>query len=237
MSLGLWIITGSVLLVASEAIVSYFCEENFFPSQISKKWAMNGIPFAYHGGVWSDVLLLPPMMAYIVGNYGSSWTTEDVLKMGAAGVAVTLANHILLITTQPIPDSFGWKKNKWDAVIAFHFVYMSVYVALAGLFFFYSKGVSTAAAVTVAIVLGIHTAFGTHVPLGMLQRHKRYMWCPDFLSSPQLPWLSLAIWTTLSILAAAAAGMVAALLVVAIGAFLALWVVAFLIVSPPALRT
>ena len=224
MKIGLWITALSMLLVAVMAFVSYKWGHNFWPSQVMTRWGKAGIAFFAHGGMWGDFFLLPALFAFIITRYGANWTPKQIALMAAIGVAVTLGNHLLLIFTQTIPDPIGWKEEKWSALIAMHFVYMSTYVALAGLFYF-SPNVSVGAAVGVSVVLGIHMALGTHVALGVINLWKQWAWCPDFLASPVLPYMTVSIWLTLSVFAAVAAGWRAGASVAAIGVSLATVVV------------
>lgn len=198
-------IIGSMLFVALEWVFSYR-SGGFYPSQVMQRWGRPGIASFAHGGIWGDFLLLPFLMAWIIYRHGGSWSPKMMLIMGAIGLAITLANHILLITTQEIPDPLGWQQDKWSVPIALHFVYMTLYVALVGLFYFYSPSVTVREVVFVSVVLGIHTAFGTHVVLGMVNLWEKWPWCPDFLASPVLPWLQLGIWAVLAALSWVAAG-------------------------------
>ncbi|MFZ3043907.1 MAG: hypothetical protein WA058_02235 [Minisyncoccia bacterium] len=171
--------------------------------------------------MWGDLFLLPALMAYVVVNYGDEWTAQQVVVMAIIGMAITLGNHLLLIFTQEILDPLGWKHERWSTLIALHFVYMSAYVALVGLFFFCSPGVSVVAAITVATILGVHMALGTHVPLGVMERWYQWDWCPDLLGNPGLPWMQLGLWVVLAMLAWYAAGWQAGLWVAAIAIALA----------------
>ena len=234
MKIGLSIVFISMLLVVVEALVSYHWSQNFWPSQVMTRWGKAGISFFAHGGMWGDLFLLPALMAIIVVNYADTWTTEQVITMAMVGVVITLGNHLLLIFTQEIPDPLGWKEEKWSTLIALHFVYMSAYVALVGLFFFCSSGVSAAAAIAVAVILGIHMAFGTHIPLGILNLWYRWDWCPEFLHS-QVAWMQLGLWIALSALAWIAAGWQAGLWVAAIAVGLAALTIRVIQMSPPAM--
>jgi hypothetical protein len=236
MKIGLWIIVASMLVVVLEGFAAFHLSGNFWPSQVMARWGKAGISFFTHGGMWGDMFLLPALMAVIVVNYADEWTSRQIVTMAAIGIAITLGNHVLLIFTQVIPDPLGWKEEKWSTLIALHFVYMSTYVALVGLFFFCSPNVSVTAAVTVAVILGIHMAFGTHIPLGVLQRWTRWMWCPEFLHSQAL-WMQLGIWIVLTALATIASGWRAGLSVAVIGTILAGVVTAILRFGPPPLNT
>lgn len=221
MKIGLGIIVASMLLVVLEALVSYYISNNFWPSQVMARWSKAGISFFAHGGMWGDLLLLPALMAAVVVKYGDGWTMKQIAIMAAIGVAITLGNHLLLIFTQVIPDPFGWKSEKWSTLIALHFVYMSIYVALAGLFYF-SSGVSVKAAVAVSVVLGIHMMAGTHVFLGLANLYwGPWPWCPQTFLHAGVAWMQLGIWVLLSVLATVAAGWRAGLSVAVIAAIIA----------------
>ena len=215
MKIGLWIVAASMLLVVVEGFASYYISKNFFPSQVIARWGQPGIAFITHGGMWGDLFLLPALMAWIITRYGNQWSTKQIVIMGFVGFAITLGNHLLLIFTQKIPDPLGWQKEWWSVPIALHFVYMTTYVALAGLFFFHSHP-SVGATVLVATLLGIHMLFGTHIPLGILNLRYHWEWCPtSFLHTGAL-WMQAGIWMTLSALAYIAAGPTAGLLMVSI---------------------
>lgn len=230
MKIGLRIIAGSMLLVLLEALLAYQ-NGSFWPNQVMERWGEPGIAFVAHGGMWGDLVLLPPLFAYIITRYGASWSNKQITVMAIVGILVTLANHLLLVFTQVIPDPLGWQKESWSWVIALHFVYMSTYVALVGLFYF-SSDVSVRIAVTVSVALGIHMAFGTHVPLGMLNRLIGWPWCPDFLGSPMLPYLTGVIWFLLAGFSAHAAGWRAGVYVLLIGAALFAGVATFAHLHP-----
>lgn len=205
-----------------------------FPSDVAAHWGKPGIAFSTHGGMYGD-FLLPFLFAWMYVAYGETWNAEKIGTMLAIGLAVTLANHLLLIFTQVIPDPLGWKGERWSALIALHFVYMSVAVTFAGLFYF-SPNVSVAAAVGVSILLGVHMLFGTHVPFGVLNRLHPMLDCPDFLSNAGLPWMQLGIWIMLAYFSWRAAGQEAGLWIGGIGIGVFTLIQLFIRFGPPAIR-
>lgn len=231
MKIGLGIIFCSMLIVVLMGVTSYL-NGTFFPNQLITRFGKPGVSFFAHGGMWGDFFLLPTLFACIIVFYGATWSLEQVRQMVLIGIAITAANQ-LLCNQSPVPDVLGWQGEKFSATIVLHFVYMSTYVALAGLFFCYTPGVSVTAAVAVAVTLGIHMAFGTHVPLGILNRIMHWVWCQDFLSSPVLPYLSAVIWITLSVLAAIAVDWKAGILVGGVGSGLGILVWIFALTVPP----
>lgn len=216
MEIGICIILASMLLVVAEALASYYWSKNFFPSQVIARWGKTGIAFFAHGGMWGDIFLLPALFSFIIIRYSKTWSAKQIVIMGLVGFAVTLGNHLNLIRNQSIPDPLGWQKEKWSVPIALHFVYMTMYVALAGLFYF-SPGVSTGAAIAVSAILGIHMAFGTHIPLGLLNLWKQWPWCPTSFLHARALRMQVGIWVALTIFSWIAAGWQAGLSVATIG--------------------
>ena len=206
-----------MLWVLAEAFVAFDLGW-FWPSRVMAKWGKPGIGFFSHGGMWGDLFLLPPTFAWVIATYSHTWSTKQIVIMAVVGVGVTLANHLLLIFTQKVPDPLGWKGEKWSALIAMHFVYMSTYVALATGFFCFSHGVSIDAAAMVSVVLGIHTALGKHVVLGVLNRWHQWPWCPDFLSRPSISLeITGGVWIILAGFSLFTTGPMAFFLVAGIG--------------------
>lgn len=210
------IIAFSFFLVVLEGIVSYFVEKNFLPSQVFARWGRNGIPLVAHGGFWGDLFILPPVFWYVVTRYGEGWSQRQIVVMVGIGFAITLANHINLMMNQTLPDPFGWKEERWSTLIALHFVYMTMYVALSGLFFFSSGKVPSTLAVLVGVALGLHMMLGTHVILGIVKRWTQWSWCPDFFANPQMPYVIIGIWVIVAILASIGAGWKAGVTIVGI---------------------
>lgn len=233
MQIGLSIIIASMVLVTYEGLVSYYIYRNFFPSQVLVRWGQPGIAFFAHGGMWGDLVFLPPVMAWVITQYSHTWSGSQIAIMGLIGFAITLGNHLLLVFTQEIPDPIGWQKEKWNTLIGLHFVYMSTYVALAGLFFCYSRP-SLEATVAIGAILGVHMAFGMHIPLGIANLWFQWDWCPDFLTRKTL-WAQAVVWATLAGFSWFAAGWRAGLAVTAIAINLAIaaWCVSMMLCTTP----
>ncbi len=214
----------SVIFVLAEAYTS-FKNKTFTPAQMLTRWNKPGIPFLWHGGMWGDIFILPPLMMFIIARYANEWNMNGIIMMMSIGVAITLANHLMLIFTQDTPDPLGWKKEKLSVTIALHFIYMSVYIALIGLFYFSSSADVTVTSI-VSIVIGIHTMLGTHVVLSMANRLKKWVWCIDMLNH-QLMIIQLMIWSILIVLSLISSGWQAADIVAIAGAVLAIAIVGF----------
>jgi len=234
MKVGIWlaVIAASVVLALLEGYCSWKYDQSFFKSQVWDRWHQAGIPLSMHGGWWSDILILPIAFALVVWYRADTWSWELVAIMVAIGFAVSLANHLLLITGQPLPDPFGWMRFKWSTAIGLHFVYFAIYTALIGLFFF-SKDLPWWAVVAMAVLVGIHVALGTHVPLGIIERWVGWKEIPDLIASPPLPWMNLSVWLLLAGLATYAGDWKAGVTTLGIGGFFASVVVLLVASGPP----
>ncbi len=232
----MWLYIVIVLMAAVVPVEAYDAYRRgiLWPSQILTRWGKNGIAFAAHGGMYGDFLLLPLVAAYIVHAHCGNWDWEHVKVMSIVGVVVATGNHLSCIQSK-IPDPIGWEKEKVNLTIVLHFFFMSSMVMFAGMFYI-SPDVSVTEVVFVSVVLGIHMAFGTHVPLGLINRWIRWTWCPDLIGSPGLPRISIIIWMTLSGFSTYAAGWCAGVIVAFIGCGFALMVITLARISPPPLK-
>ena len=221
MSIGIRFIVGSVLWVVAEGFASYYLSKNFFPSQVMARWGKPGIAFFAHGGMWLNLFMLPLLMAWIITRYSNQWSTKQIVTLAMVGFLVTLGNHLLLMFTQKIPDPLGWQKEHWSLLIGMNFVYMTTYVALAGLFFFCSHP-SVRATVFVASTLGIYTVFGMHIPLGIMNIRYDWAWCPEFLHTGAFL-MQAGIWSALAAISWWTAGFYAGVVVMLMAFCIAAW--------------
>lgn len=222
-------------LAAGYGLTSYYVDHNFTWDQVLIRWGRDAIAMITHGGFWSDLIVLPVLAAWITANYGDTWDTELIHKMMAVGVGVALANHVLLMLTQVVPDPLGWKGEWWSMTIGIHSLFFAGFVGILGLFYF-SPGVTVGAAVVVSIIVGLHIAFGTHILLGIVERFARWSYCPDFLSNNGLPWMWLGLWGVLAVFSTVAAGWRAGFWVMGIGVALVTLLLNFIRFGPPAIR-
>ncbi len=226
MEIGLGIILfffASQSAVVIEAIDSWH-SNIFLPSQMMAQYGRPGINFLTHGGMWSDMFLLPYLLCYML-LYSGKWDlSRDWLPI-AIGIAMAVGNQILL-NNSTRPDPLGSVDLKWSVAIAVHSVYMAAYIAVIGHFYF-NTDVSSEATIVVSILLGVHVAAGTHVFLGMANLLGHWDWCPALLSDPNLPYMSAGVWALLAVLAWYAGGMQAGLTVAATGSILASVVLTF----------
>src|SRR5580698_978833 len=77
-------------LIFIEGLLAYR-SRRFSVSQIHGK----GVPFSMHDGIWGDIVIVSPLCATFVAAYGQLWSAPAVLFAVIAGVAGSIAMHIL----------------------------------------------------------------------------------------------------------------------------------------------
>lgn len=203
----------------------------FLPSQMIGWWNRPGVPAIAHGGLWSDIFLLPYVICFMLSKSGE-WSLERDWPFIALGVAIAVGNQFLC-NNMTRSDPLGFVDLQWSWAIVVHSVYMATYIAVIGHFYFYPTEVSTPAIILTSILLGIHVMAGTHVFLGMANLVYHWSWCPDLLSDKVLPYMVTGVWVIFAILASIAAGWRAGLSVAGVAVMLAVSVVMFVRASPP----
>jgi hypothetical protein len=164
----LWFVVfaGFEALIFLEGVLAYRAGR-FSVSQIEGK----GIPFLMHGGMWSDVFIISPLCATFVASYSNLWSAPAVLFALIAGIAGSIAMHILY-EKESYPDALvmGHRltSSGWG-----HFFYMAGAFAVIGLFYVDTSGIQLAMVWSVTALLIAHIAVGNHFLLGLIAPH----WC------------------------------------------------------------
>jgi hypothetical protein len=155
------------LMVILQGIFAY--NDNFFTvTQMRAKGFEKGVPLLYHLGIWGDFLILTPLMSYIVAKYGDQWQTKEIYSSGIIGiVSIIVLGFIWAKSAQHgLPESHTYG-GKITAAGFVHAVYFVVVLAVIILTFFYTA-ISQEAAIIIAVILGLHVVYGTHMVLGLI---------------------------------------------------------------------
>jgi len=172
-------------LIALQVILAY--TDNFlFVSQMLA-CGHQGIPLIAHAGVWGDLLFITPLAAWIVYAYRGQWNSDDIKLASAIGSLVTLALAFFWVslTEHGLQEALAQNGQITPAGL-FHDLYVAGAITIFLLFFFCS-GVTRKAATIVAVILGIHLIYGTHIVLGLIG--------PDWF--PDRPHKEIATWATI----------------------------------------
>lgn len=163
------------------------------PAQMLAQGYQKGLPFLAHGGMWGDLLLFGPIMAYVIGFHRDDIDWQDLKIMLPIGFAMSCAMHWVYTKTD-FPDSLAWVGGPVMGLTAagiLHLIYMGVGFAIVGMFLFSSPSIHPIEYLVVAILLGVHIAVGNHLVLGVLNEVHHWSWCPEFLRKPD-PYITIA---------------------------------------------
>lgn len=192
----------------------------FLPSQMMEWWARKGVPAIAHGGLWSDLFLLPYLMCFMLVK-SRVWSLKRDWPFVVVGILIAVANQFLC-NNMTRSDPLGFVALQWSWAIAVHAVYMATYIAIIGHFYFNPEDVSSSTLLLISVLLGIHAMAGTHVFLGMANLTYHWDWCTDLLADKVLPYMNATVWLVLAGLAGRARGRKAGLSLAFIGGILAL---------------
>lgn len=78
-----------ITLVIIQGIASWF--DGYFSQTQLQRREIEGWAFIEHGGMWSDVFIISPLVAYIVSNYRVEYFSEWGLFILAMAIALSLA--------------------------------------------------------------------------------------------------------------------------------------------------
>jgi len=138
-----------------------------------------GLPFLYHGGMWSDVFLFAPLMAYIIDTHGGTWEWKLLFIALAFGLAASYAMHMYLYVPggMKIPEA-----HTHDGMLTtagwIHLFYMTAGIAVLVLFYLAPSIHSPAEVWTVSGLLFLHFVIGTHVPFKIWVAIRNPIWYP-----------------------------------------------------------
>ncbi|MES2436626.1 MAG: hypothetical protein V4519_01325 [Patescibacteria group bacterium] len=160
---------GLVLLQAVCAYLDGFLTQ----AQMRRRGIMNGYSFMEHGGMWADVFVITPLVAFIMGNYklpfytGPGIITMMFLMFGAIGLGMLFSRQALEHPEAHTHDgqttAAGWV----------HGLYAVFGLSVCVLFYLFPV-VPQISTRDLLIVSSILTLF---FPLGMMKFSKQ--WKPD----------------------------------------------------------
>lgn len=212
----------SVLWVLLEGVLAHL-NGMLTPAQMSARYpGRRGLPFIAHGGMWGDIFIISPLIGFIAGTYGSSWTPVQIVTMLAISMALSGAMHWTYIQT-PFPDSLAWKGEGITAAGCLHVIYMGYAFCIIGLLYFCTPSPNPPMVLLTGLLLGIHVIIGTHILLGILNEYEPMEWCPNLLAPPT-GYVVLGAWGVLIALTMFAVGISAGLLLAVTAALFVLLV-------------
>jgi len=142
-------------------------------SQMQSRGIEQGLPYLGHMGMWSDLILVGPVLAFLVAWYGDQWSLREWLIVLALGMAASFFMHNLWAKDTMIQSQV--EGGRLTAAGLIHIPHMAIIVAILLLTAFFTKGVSWSVYGGVALVIAIHFFVGTHTLLKIL----RPAWFPQ----------------------------------------------------------
>jgi len=153
-----------------------------------------GLPLMWHAGIWGDFVILTPLLTYIVARYGDQWLMPDIILASAIGVAILLPlGWTWIVSAKNGTPEAHTHDGKMTAAGFFHAIYFIAAIAIILLTYFHTV-ISQTAASTIAIFLGIHVVYGTHIVLGLMAPP----WYPDRPHKNPVTWIIILVcWAAL----------------------------------------
>ncbi len=154
-------------LVVLQALFSWF-DGMLTPTQMRASGYDKGLPFLGHGGMWSDVVIVSPLIAAAVALYGATWSPDHIVVAVFVGLVCSILMHLTYLGAK-YPEAHVQFGELTTAGMV-HVFYMAV--AFAVLFLLYFGTVPLPASWFLwmtSVLLVIHIAVGTHVVLGIVK--------------------------------------------------------------------
>lgn len=180
-------------LVLLGAYAAY--KDNFLTvSQMTKSGVDEGLPFIAHLGMWGDLILVSPMIAFIWNAAFDQWTLMQIVIAFGIGAVVSLVMHFFY-SQSPFPESHVFGKRLTVAGWI-HMIYMGLALGILILFFFSTKeNIPVWVIRFVVIGLGVHIVLGTHCLVGMLN----FDWYREKPQTKWTTWLTIiVVWLLLT---------------------------------------
>jgi len=181
------------LAVLLQAIFAY--NDSFLTvAQMQAKGFAKGLPLLYHGGIWGDFVFLTPLLAYLFAKYNGQWNERDILKSSAIGtVAIMVMGFIWVKAAQNgLPEAHTYNGGVTMAG-SIHGMYFVVAITIILMTFFHTA-ISKKAATIIAVILGLHIVYGTHIVLGLIGP----AWYTDRPHENPVTWITILVsWALL----------------------------------------
>lgn len=179
-------------LVLGQAFLAY--QDQFFTlEQMQRRGVVEGLPFAWHFAMWSDLAIVSPLAAYLVGRFRTRWSAPSTLASLAIGYIISALLHWLYIFST-IPEAHI-QDHKLTMAGVGHFFYMGLVVGVLTQFLVFTRDVPRRTLALVSLVLLLHVLVGTHMALGLLKREVQLDWYPA------QPLRSFFGWATITVVA------------------------------------
>jgi len=169
----------AVLIVPLGCYYMIFCEfessaaDRFLTvRQMRSRGVDYGIPLIGHLGIWSDIILLTPLLSFIAYQYGQQWSFEAIMMAAIPALIITMIiARVWVRGGRVVPEALTHDGRMTNAGL-WHASY--TVAALTVLFLFYfATDLRSAPVATVSWLLAIHVFLGSHIPLSLMRYYSR----------------------------------------------------------------
>jgi len=164
---GVLVVLVGFCLIFGEALFAW--KDSFLTvAQMRARGLISGIPLLGHGGIWSDALMLTPMLAIITYKYANQWSAKSILLAAVVSLVFTIIMCVVWVkggfTT---PESLT---HDGTLTIAgwLHAVYMLGALAIILLFYFATSRLTSTPVIIVSLILAAHVVIANHIPLSLI---------------------------------------------------------------------
>ena len=152
-------------LVILGAVLAY--RDNFFSvSQMQKRGITQGLPFSMHAGMWGDLLVISPMVAWIISSDFKVWSISEWTISIGLGFFVSSILHNLYEKIE-IPESHV-QGNRLTKAGWVHFLYVALMFTALILFYFFTPAISYVTFTIFSVLLTLHVIFANHILLEIM---------------------------------------------------------------------
>jgi hypothetical protein len=158
-----------------------------FPYQLAEVGVPAGLPFAWHFGMWGDLVVISPLAFYIVLRFRQQWRLRHIAVSVFLGLIFSaLLSWSYIFST--IPEAHV-RNHSLTGVGQIHLVYMLMALAIFTLFYWFTSKVSFGLASLVSVLLILHVFVGTHMALSLLNTRLALPWYTGRPTESALGWL------------------------------------------------
>jgi hypothetical protein len=166
-------------LIMLEDYLSYFHDKRFTLTQMQA--IGGGMPFVWHNAIWSDKLLITPLVTAMFVFCHHEWSLANWGLMLVISTAVNAILHFLW-SKQPARDCIAGAGEITKAGWV-HVVYQGIGLTIIGLFYFNTPHISRSFLIFATVLLMIHLPIGTFLIMNHMNISWRKVTTGDKISS------------------------------------------------------
>lgn len=174
-------------LVVASGIAAY-ADKFFFVHQMRERGLKAGFPFVIHGAMWSDLLVVSPILVVLCAFYGPQWDLVEWSISGLVGAGASLILHFGIYLRGSLPGSHG-SCGRLTTAGFLHLIYTAFALQIFGLFYFLTAKINHPTLLAVSVLLGLHILTGLAGQVWASVRHSDWF--------PERPHKSLALWMSI----------------------------------------